>query len=149
VTGRDLRSATAVAQHQEYRLLRRGISPFPPKPGAVFGPFTEQNIGKQLGIVLEHRLQTAPTINGRIDDTGVIEGQFGEQEANDLGLVLRSGALPASIKYLEERTVRSLVGRGLDPSRSAGLDRQLAGGDGVHGRVLPSVGLSTRLLRWS
>ena len=35
----------------------------------------------------------------------MIEGQFGEQEANDLGLVLRSGALPASIKYLEERTV--------------------------------------------
>ena len=40
----------------------------------------------------------------------MIEGQFGEQEANDLGLVLRSGALPASIKYLEERTVGPSLG---------------------------------------
>ena len=86
------------------------ISRFPTEAGRRFGPFTEQNIGKELGIVLEHQLQTAPVINGRIDDTGVIEGQFGEQEANDLGLVLRSGALPASIKYLEERTVGPSLG---------------------------------------
>ena len=93
VTGRDLRSATAVRSTKN-SVSTMSISRFPPKPVAGFGPFTEQNIGKQLGIVLEHKLQTAPTINGRIDDTGVIEGQFGEQEANDLGLVLRSGALP-------------------------------------------------------
>src|SRR6202044_4005609 len=78
--------------------------------GRRFGPFTEQNIGKELGIVLEKKLQTAPAINGRIDDTGAIEGQFGEQEANDLGLVFPLGPLPASIKYLEERTVGPSLG---------------------------------------
>ena len=109
VTGRDLRSATAVRSTKNigYYDVDFNLST---EAGRRFGPFTEQNIGKQLGVVLEHRMQTAPTINGRIDDTGVIEGQFGEQEANDLGLVLRSGALPASIKYLEERTVGPSLG---------------------------------------
>jgi preprotein translocase subunit SecD len=109
VTGRDLRSATAVRSTKNIGFYDVDFT-LSTDAGRRFGPFTEQNIGKQLGIVLEHRLQTAPTINGRIDDTGVIEGQFGEQEANDLGLVLRSGALPASIKYLEERTVGPSLG---------------------------------------
>jgi preprotein translocase subunit SecD len=109
VTGRDLRSATPVrsTKNPGYYDVDFTLST---EAGRRFGPFTEQNIGKQLGIVLERKLQTAPTINGRIDDTGVIEGQFGEQEANDLGLVLRSGALPASIRYLEERTVGPSLG---------------------------------------
>ena len=109
VTGRDLRSATAVRSTKNIGFYDVDFT-LSTEAGRRFGPFTEQNIGKQLGIVLERRLQTAPTINGRIDDTGVIEGQFGEQEANDLGLVLRSGALPASIKYLEERTVGPSLG---------------------------------------
>src|SRR6266478_797122 len=109
VTGRDLRRATAVRSTKNIGYYDVDFT-LSTEAGRRFGPFTEQNIGKQLGIVLEHRLQTAPTINGRIDDTGVIEGQFGEQEANDLGLVLRSGALPASIKYLEERTVGPSLG---------------------------------------
>ena len=109
VTGRDLRSATAVRSTKNIGFYDVDFQ-LSTEAGRRFGPFTEQNIGKQLGIVLEHKLQTAPVINGRIDDTGVIEGQFGEQEANDLGLVLRSGALPASIKYLEERTVGPSLG---------------------------------------
>jgi preprotein translocase subunit SecD len=109
VTGRDLRSATPVRSTKNIGFYDVDFQ-LSTEAGRRFGPFTEQNIGKQLGIVLEHRLQTAPVINGRIDDTGVIEGQFGQQEANDLGLVLRSGALPASIKYLEERTVGPSLG---------------------------------------
>jgi preprotein translocase subunit SecD len=109
VTGRDLRSATAVRSTKNIGFYDVDFT-LSTEAGRRFGPFTEQNIGKELGIVLERRLQTAPVINGRIDDTGVIEGQFGEQEANDLGLVLRSGALPASIKYLEERTVGPSLG---------------------------------------
>jgi len=109
VTGRDLRSATAVRSTKNVGFFDVDFT-LSTEAGRRFGPFTEQNIGKELGIVLEHRMQTAPVINGRIDDTGVIEGQFGEQEANDLGLVLRSGALPASIKYLEERTVGPSLG---------------------------------------
>jgi preprotein translocase subunit SecD len=109
VTGRDLRSATAVRSTKNIGYYDVDFT-LSTEAGRRFGPFTEQNIGKELGIVLEHRLQTAPVINGRIEDTGVIEGTFGEQEANDLGLVLRSGALPASIKYLEERTVGPSLG---------------------------------------
>ena len=109
VTGRDLRSATPVRSTKNIGFFDVDFT-LSTEAGRRFGPFTEQNIGKELGVVLEHRLQTAPVINGRIDDTGVIEGQFGEQEANDLALVLRSGALPASIKYLEERTVGPSLG---------------------------------------
>ncbi|MGH9678397.1 MAG: protein translocase subunit SecD, partial [Candidatus Acidiferrales bacterium] len=109
VTGRDLRSATPVRSTKNIGFFDVDFT-LSTEAGRRFGPFTEQNIGKELAVVLEHQLQTAPVINGRIDDTGVIEGQFGEQEANDLALVLRSGALPASIKYLEERTVGPSLG---------------------------------------
>src|ERR1700676_401751 len=63
-----------------------------------------------MAIVLEHRVYSAPVINGRIDDSGMIEGNFSQESAHDLALVLRAGALPASIKYLEERTVGPSLG---------------------------------------
>jgi len=63
-----------------------------------------------MAIVLDHRVQSAPVIQSRIDDRGRITGNFGEEEAKDLALVLRAGALPASIKYLEERTVGPSLG---------------------------------------
>jgi preprotein translocase subunit SecD len=109
VTGRDLRSATPIRSTKNIGFYDVDFT-LSTEAGRRFGPFTEQNIGKQLGIVLDHKLETAPVINGRIEDTGVIEGRFGEQEANDLALVLKSGALPASIKYLEERTVGPSLG---------------------------------------
>ena len=109
VTGRDLRSATPVRSTKNIGFYDVDFT-LSTEAGRRFGPFTEKNIGKELGIVLERKLETAPVINGRIEDTGVIEGRFGEQEANDLALVLKSGALPASIKYLEERTVGPSLG---------------------------------------
>src|SRR2546429_9566874 len=63
-----------------------------------------------MAIVLEHRVYSAPVINGRIDDSGLIEGNFSQERAHDPALVLRAGALPASIKYLEERTVGPSLG---------------------------------------
>src|ERR1700685_3291368 len=75
-----------------------------------FGPFTEANIGHRMAIVLDNKVYTAPVINGRIEDSGVIEGNFSQDSAQDLALVLRAGALPASIKYLEERTVGPSLG---------------------------------------
>jgi len=77
---------------------------------ARFGPFTETNVGKRMAIVLDNQVYEAPVINSRIEDNGVIEGNFTEQSAHDLALVLRAGALPASIKYLEERTVGPSLG---------------------------------------
>lgn len=78
-----------------------------------FGRVTEQNIGKMLAIVLDGRIQSAPRINGRITDSGIITGGttgFAPQAAQDLALVLRSGALPASIKYLDEEVVGPSLG---------------------------------------
>jgi preprotein translocase subunit SecD len=109
VTGRDLRGASPQRSTKNLGFFDVTFQ-LTTEAGRRFGTFTEQNIGKNLAIVLEHRVQTAPVINGRIEDSGVIEGRFGQQEANDLALVLRAGALPAPIKYLEERTVGPSLG---------------------------------------
>jgi len=77
---------------------------------ARFGPFTAANVGHRMAIVLDNKVYTAPVINSRIEDSGVIEGNFSQDTAQDLALVLRAGALPASIKYLEERTVGPSLG---------------------------------------
>ena len=76
---------------------------------ARFGPFTSANIDHRMAIVLNHQVYSAPVIRGRIEDSGMIES-FSQPAAQDLVLVLRAGALPASIKYLEERTVGPSLG---------------------------------------
>src|SRR5437764_14015335 len=63
-----------------------------------------------MAVVLDHCVKSDPVINDRIDDSGMIEGNFSQQSAHDLAVVLRAGALPASIKYLEERTVGPSLG---------------------------------------
>ena len=75
-----------------------------------FGPFTEAHIGRRMAIVLDHKVFSAYQIIERIEDRGAIEGNFTEESAKDLVLVLRAGALPASIRYLEERTVGPSLG---------------------------------------
>ncbi|HXE76572.1 MAG TPA: protein translocase subunit SecD [Candidatus Xenobia bacterium] len=109
VTGRDLRNARSEvnpempgAYQVAFSLSRDGA--------ARFGPFTEQNINRPLAVVLDNKIQSVATIQSRIEDSGRITGQFSLQCATDLALVLRSGALPASIKYLEERTVGPSLG---------------------------------------
>ena len=68
-----------------------------------FGSYTEANIGSRLAIVLDERIQSVPIIQSRIDGSGRISGNMTRQEAADLALILRSGALPAGILMLEER----------------------------------------------
>jgi len=109
VTGRDLRSATENRSSQNPGQWQINFS-LSADAARRFGPFTEQNINRQMAIVLQHRVYSAPVIHGRIDDTGVIEGNFSQDSAHDLALVLKAGALPASIKYLEERTVGPSLG---------------------------------------
>jgi preprotein translocase subunit SecD len=109
VTGQDLRGATPApdtnnpSQYQVHFELSTAAA-------ARFGPFTEANIGHRMAIVLDHQVYSAPVIQGRIDDNGEITGNFNQDSAHDLALVLRAGALPASIKYLEERTVGPSLG---------------------------------------
>ena len=109
VTGLDLKGATP-GPSQRYPGQFEVDFHLSTAAAARFGPFTETNVGRRMAIVLDGKVYTAPTINSRIEDSGVIEGNFSQDTADDLALVLRSGALPASIKYLEERTVGPSLG---------------------------------------
>jgi len=78
--------------------------------GRRFGTFTGANIGRLLAIVLDGRIQSAPRIDGRITTDGRIYGSFTPQEAQDLALILRSGALLTGMSYLEEQTIGPSLG---------------------------------------
>jgi preprotein translocase subunit SecD len=108
VTGRDLSGA----EPSHDQTGRPSVTFTLNRDGAErFGRVTGANIGKQLAIVLDNRVYSAPEIHGQITDRGEITGgNFTPQSANDLALVLRSGALPASIKYLSEETVGPSLG---------------------------------------
>ena len=71
-----------------------------------FGRTTTDNVGKRLAIVLDGKIVSAPSINEPITSgSGMISGNFSFQEATDLALLLRSGALPTPLDVVEERTV--------------------------------------------
>ncbi len=96
------------------------------KEGArMFGRMTGTNINRRLAIVLDGKVQSAPVIQSRITDSGRITGQFTREQAHDLAIVLRAGALPAPIVLEEERTVGPTLGR---DSIRAGLMASAAGG---------------------
>jgi len=78
-----------------------------------FRKITGENIGKNLAIVLEDKVKSAPVIQSQIFDRGQITGKFTVDEANDLSIVLRAGALPVGIKIEEERTVGPTLGKDL------------------------------------
>ncbi|HQR38115.1 MAG TPA: protein translocase subunit SecD [Blastocatellia bacterium] len=109
VRGQDLRDAVAVPD--QFNSTNYEIT-FTLKPAGAekFGTWTEANIGKDLAIVLNGEVRSAPRIQGKISDRGQITGKFTKQDAEDLALTLRSGALPARIVYLEERTVGPSLG---------------------------------------
>jgi len=109
VTGRDLRSAVENRNTTNPGMWQINFT-LSPEAAKRFGPFTQQNLGRQMAIVLDHRVSSAPTIQGKIEDSGEITGNFSQESAHDLALTLRAGALPASIKYLEERTVGPSLG---------------------------------------
>jgi preprotein translocase subunit SecD len=109
VTGRDLRSADPRRSTNRPPFWEVDFH-LSTEAATRFGPWTEQNINRPMATVLDHRVQLVATINGRIDDSGMIEGQFTQEQANDLALVLGSGALPASIRYLAEDTVGPSLG---------------------------------------
>jgi preprotein translocase subunit SecD len=81
-----------------------------PTGAEKFGAWTGANIGAYMAVVLDNRVESAPYIRGQITDRGQITGNFTEQSAKDLALTLRSGALPAPLVYLEERTVGPSLG---------------------------------------
>jgi len=109
VTGRDLRGATESRNTEMPGQWQINFT-LSSDAGRRFERFTEQNIGRQMAIVLEKKVYSAPTIQGKIADQGRIDGNFSQESAHELAQILRAGALPASIKYLEERTVGPSLG---------------------------------------
>lgn len=80
--------------------------------GAItFGAITSKNVGKRFAIVLDNQVITAPTIQQPITGgSGQISGNFTPQTANDLAVLLRAGALPATLDVVEERSVGPSLG---------------------------------------
>lgn len=108
VTGRDLKTARLSNDQMGLPAVSFTLNP---EGGRIFERLTGENIGRQLAIVLDDRVHAAPVIESRISGPGIISNIGTVQEAEDLALVLRSGALPASIRYLEERSVGPSLGR--------------------------------------
>ena len=88
-----------------------------------FARVTERNVGRQLAIVLDTQIFSAPVIQSRIGaGSATITGGFTAEEANDLAIILRAGALPASMKIVEERSVGPSLGKdSIDKGFRAGL----------------------------
>lgn len=80
--------------------------------GKKFAQVTTDNVGKPFAVVLDGKVITAPRINEAIlGGNGIISGNFNVQEANELALLLRSGALPAPLEVIEERSVGPSLGK--------------------------------------
>ncbi len=121
--GSELRTASAVSRtgnDADYQIT------FALKPSGAqkFGDWTGRNINNYMGVVLNDEVRSIAYIKSQIFDSGEISGSFLKSDADDLALTLRSGALPAKIEYLEERTVGPSLGA--DSIRS-GVTASLAG----------------------
>jgi len=107
VTGRDLSNARGSVDENNLPAVAFSMN----RAGAIkFGKLTGDNIGRPMAVILDNRVETVATIQGKITDHGQIFGSFTTQDVTDMSLMLRSGALPAGLTYLEERTVGPTLG---------------------------------------
>ncbi|MCQ2410939.1 MAG: protein translocase subunit SecD [Elusimicrobiaceae bacterium] len=120
VTGADLENA---------RVVMMGENGYPEvsfsfnaEGAKKFGQLTGANIGKQLAIVLDNTIQSAPTVQSRITKEGRISGTFSTEEARALAIVLKAGALPAPVKVIEKKTIGPTLG---EDSIKSGLSASL------------------------
>ena len=124
ITGAELRNAAAIPApgggstdfQIQFSLKKAGAD--------KFGAWTGSHINQYMGVVLNDEVRSIAYIKSQIFDQGEITGRFTKQAAEDLALTLRSGALPAPIEYLEERTVGPSLGQ---DSIRAGVRASLAG----------------------
>jgi preprotein translocase subunit SecD len=124
IDGSELRNASA-SQAQGGRADDFEIDFSLKKAGAdKFGAWTGSHINEYMGVVLNGEVRSIAFIKSQIYDRGQITGRFTKQTAEDLALTLRSGALPAPIEYLEERTVGPSLGA---DSIRAGVRASLVG----------------------
>ncbi|HTA41708.1 MAG TPA: protein translocase subunit SecD [Bryobacteraceae bacterium] len=109
ITGPDLRNARAGTDSDSPGRWETSFS-LSQDGARKFGAFTGANIGNRLAVVLDNQIVSVATIQSRIDDSGRINGLGSDQEAEDLALELRTGALPAGIQYEQERTIGPSLG---------------------------------------
>ena len=108
VTGADLEDARVVMMGENgysevsFRFNTEGAQ--------KFGKLTGSNLQKQLAIVLDNTIQSAPTIQSRISREGRITGRFTPEEARSLAIVLKAGALPAPVRVIEKKTIGPTLG---------------------------------------
>ena len=110
VTGRDMRQQGASPGRDEENGTPDVMFNLTNEGGRKFAQFTGAHIGDKLAVILNKKVREAATIQSQIHDQVRITGGFTEQSAKDLAFVLNSGALPAGITYLEERTVGPSLG---------------------------------------
>jgi len=124
IRGEELRTATA-SQSQGGSINDFEISFALNKSGAdKFGAWTGAHVNDYMGVNLNDKIESIAYIRSQIFDQGQITGNFSKEEAEDLALTLRSGALPAAIEYIEERTVGPSLGQ---DSINAGVRASLVG----------------------
>lgn len=127
MTGEYITDAKVAIDHQ-YNTPYVSLE-FDPQGGRVFERITEANVKRQLAIVLDGVVYSAPVIQEKISGgRASITGSFSMEEARDLAIVLRAGALPAPVMVLEERTVGPALGR---DSIQKGIIASLVGGIGI------------------
>jgi preprotein translocase subunit SecD len=123
VDGSELRNAAAVQAQGGGDTYSISFS-LKPVGSQKFGAWTATHINDYMGVVLNNEVKSIAYIKSAISDSGEISGRFTKQSADDLALTLRSGALPASIEYMEERTVGASLG---DDSIRSGVRASVVG----------------------
>jgi len=121
ITGRDLKNARPSVD----QFNRPNVSfTLNPAGAEKFRRATRENIGRQLAVILDGRVETAPVIQGEISTEGQITGSYTVDEADELSRVLRAGALPATLRTLQELSVGASLGH---DSIRAGVTASAAG----------------------
>ncbi len=114
ITGKDLKTARKSSDSNG----RPAVGFFLTAGGSkLFALATEQHVGEKLAIVLDNVVSSAPVINERIESEGIIHGQFTAQQADDLALLLRSGALACIVESLAGAERRGFAGERFDQIR--------------------------------
>lgn len=108
VTGADLENARVVMMGENG--YPEVTFSFNAEGAKKFGQLTGANLNKQLAIVLDNTIQSAPVVQARITKEGRISGTFTPEEARQLAIVLKAGALPAPVKIIEKKTIGPTLG---------------------------------------
>ena len=136
ITGRDLKSARVGVDENNRPQINFALNA---TAADKFSRETGRNIGRQLAILLDGTVYSAPVIQSKLGADNRITGRFTTQEADELSKILKAGALPATLKYLQELTVGASLGRDSIRDGVRGLDRGHGLHHDLHARLLPPL----------